>query len=46
MFINNLNPIAFSIFDYGIRWYSLAYIFGLIFAFQFGKFIIKKKQFF
>ena len=46
MFINNLNPIAFSIFDYGIRWYSLAYIFGLIFAFQFGKFIIKKNNFF
>ncbi len=46
MFINDLNPVAFSIFEYEIRWYSLAYIFGLIFAFQYGKHIIKKNNYF
>ena len=46
MFINDLNPVAFNIFEFKIRWYSLAYIFGLIFAFQYGKHIIKKNNFF
>jgi len=30
MFINNFDPIAFKIFFLEIRWYSLAYIFGII----------------
>jgi phosphatidylglycerol:prolipoprotein diacylglycerol transferase len=42
MFINNLDPVAVTIFNIDIRWYSLAYIFGLILAIQFGKFLIKK----
>lgn len=46
MFINNLDPIAITIFNIDIRWYSLAYIFGLILAIQFGKFLIKKNNFF
>ncbi len=46
MFINNLNPVAFEIFDFEIRWYSLAYIFGIIIAINFGKFLIKKNKFF
>tara|TARA_B100000963_G_scaffold361820_1_gene400029 strand:+ start:4867 stop:5649 length:783 start_codon:yes stop_codon:yes gene_type:complete len=46
MFINDLNPVAFNFFDFEIRWYSLAYIFGLIFAFQYGKYLIKKNSFF
>ena len=46
MFINDLNPVAFNIFEFEIRWYSLAYIFGLIFAFQYGKYIIKTNNFF
>ena len=29
MFINNFDPIAFSILNLDIRWYSLAYIFGI-----------------
>ena len=40
MYIHNLNPI---IFDFGIislRWYSLAYLFGIIFGWWFGKKII------
>lgn len=46
MFINNLDPIAITIFNIDIRWYSLAYIIGLILAIQFGKFLIKKNNFF
>ena len=40
MYIHNLNPI---IFDFGIlslKWYSLAYLFGIIFGWWFGKKII------
>ena len=29
MFTNNFDPIAFQIFSLEIRWYSLAYIFGI-----------------
>ena len=30
MFINNFDPVALEIFPFEIRWYSLAYIFGII----------------
>ncbi len=46
MYIHNLNPI---IFDFGIlslRWYSLAYLIGIIFGWWYGKkilLLIKKK---
>ena len=30
MFINNFNPVAFQILSLEIRWYSLAYIIGII----------------
>ena len=33
MFINNIDPVAFQIFSLEIRWYSLAYIFGIIFGY-------------
>ncbi len=46
MFINNLDPVAITLFGLDIRWYSLAYIFGLIFGIQYGKFLIKKNNFF
>ena len=39
MFINNFDPIAFQIFSFEIRWYSLAYVFGIIL----GWFYCKKK---
>ena len=39
MFINNFDPVAFEIFSLEIRWYSLAYIFGILF----GWFYCKKK---
>ena len=32
MFINNFDPVAFNLFSLEIRWYSLSYIFGIIFA--------------
>ena len=40
MYIHNLNPV---IFDFGIlslRWYSLAYLFGIVFGWWYGKKII------
>jgi phosphatidylglycerol---prolipoprotein diacylglyceryl transferase len=30
MFINNFDPVAFQIMSFEIRWYSLAYLFGII----------------
>tara|TARA_B100000902_G_scaffold72609_1_gene77922 strand:+ start:2824 stop:3606 length:783 start_codon:yes stop_codon:yes gene_type:complete len=38
MFINNFDPVAFQILTLNIRWYSLAYIFGIIL----GWFICKR----
>ena len=39
MFINNFDPVAFQIFSLEIRWYSLAYILGIVL----GWFYIKRK---
>ena len=45
MFINNFDPVAFQIFSFEIRWYSLAYIFGIIFGwFYCKKNLIKDKK--
>ena len=30
MFINNFDPVAIQFFSMEIRWYSLAYIFGIL----------------
>ena len=30
MFINNFDPVAIQIFSFEIRWYSLAYITGIL----------------
>tara|TARA_Y100001970_G_C14076428_1_gene772254 strand:+ start:164 stop:937 length:774 start_codon:yes stop_codon:yes gene_type:complete len=40
MFINNIDPVAFQIFSLEIRWYSLAYIFGIIFGWLYCKKIL------
>ena len=37
MFINNFDPVAFNIFSLEIRWYSLSYIFGIIFGWLYCK---------
>ncbi len=40
MFINNFDPVAIQIFSFEIRWYSLAYIFGILIGW-----ILSKKVF-
>ena len=37
MFINNFDPVAFQIFSLEIRWYSLAYIIGILFGWLLSK---------
>ena len=37
MFINNFDPVAFQIFSLEIRWYSLAYIIGILFGWLYCK---------
>ncbi len=37
MFINNFDPVALEIFSLEIRWYSLAYIFGITFGWILAK---------
>ena len=42
MFINNFDPVAFQIFSIEIRWYSLAYIFGILIGWLICKKILIK----
>ena len=44
MFIHNFDPVAIQFFSLEIRWYSLAYIFGIIFAWIYCKKILIKDQ--
>ena len=45
MFINNFDPVAFHFFSLEIRWYSLAYIFGIIIGwFYCKKYLIKDRS--
>ena len=37
MFINNFDPVAFTILSFEIRWYSLAYIFGILIGWYLSK---------
>ena len=37
MFINDFDPVALNIFSLEIRWYSLSYIFGIIFGWLYCK---------
>tara|TARA_Y100001936_G_C16048355_1_gene656116 strand:+ start:12 stop:785 length:774 start_codon:yes stop_codon:yes gene_type:complete len=44
MFTNNFDPVAFNFFAFEIRWYSLSYIFGILFGwFYCRRFLIKDK---
>ena len=40
MYIHNLNPIVFDFGILSLKWYSLAYLFGVIFGWWYGKKII------
>ena len=42
MFINDFDPVALNIFSLEIRWYSLSYIFGIIFGWLYCKKILIK----
>ncbi len=42
MYIHELNPIAFSLFNLKIYWYSLSYLFGFIFSYFYVKFVLDK----
>ena len=42
MFINNFDPVAFQIFSFEIRWYSLAYIIGILLGWILSKKIFIK----
>ena len=44
MFINNFDPIAFQIMSFEIRWYSLAYILGIVVGWILCKKIFIKKS--
>ncbi len=45
MFINNFDPIAIQFFSFEIRWYSLSYIFGILFGWVLSKkFFISDQQ--
>jgi len=44
MFINNIDPVAFQIFSLEIKWYSLSYIFGIIFGWLYCKKILANEQ--
>ena len=43
MFTHNLNPILFDLGFFSVKWYSLAYIVGIVFGWSYGKNIIIKK---
>ena len=44
MFINNFDPVAIHIFSIEIRWYSLAYIFGILLGWLYCKKILIKDK--
>ncbi len=44
MFINNFDPVAIQIFSIEIRWYSLAYIFGILIGWYLSKKYFITKQ--
>ena len=43
MFTHNLDPTLVNLGLISIRWYSLAYIFGILLGWWYGKKIIEKK---
>ncbi len=45
MFTHNLDPIIFSLGFFSIRWYSLAYVLGIVIGWWYGKKLISKKSY-
>ena len=46
MFINNFDPVAFELFAFEIRWYSLSYIFGILLGWLYcRKILIKNNEY-
>ena len=43
MFTHNLDPVLFNIGLISIRWYSLAYIFGILIGWWYGRFILTRR---
>ena len=43
--VHNFDPVLINLGLIKIHWYSLAYIFGILFGWWYGRFIIKKKNF-
>ncbi len=41
--VHNFDPVLINLGFIKIHWYSLAYIFGILFGWWYGRFIIKKK---
>tara|TARA_B100001996_G_C18574019_1_gene559578 strand:- start:121 stop:894 length:774 start_codon:yes stop_codon:yes gene_type:complete len=44
MFINNFDPVAISFLSFEIRWYSLAYILGILLGWYYCKSVLIKDQ--
>ena len=44
MFTNNFDPVAFNFFAFEVRWYSLSYIFGILFGWFYCKRILIKDK--
>jgi prolipoprotein diacylglyceryltransferase len=41
----NIDPILISIGPFAIRWYALAYIFGIILGWVYARYLIKRERF-
>lgn len=44
MYTHSLDPIAFHILSWPVRWYGLAYVFSIVFAFWWGTRIIRQQD--
>jgi len=44
MIVHNLDPVLINFGFFQIKWYSIAYIFAIIFGWMYGNFIIKNKK--
>ena len=42
MFVHNFDPVLFNFGILSLRWYSLAYIFGIFLGLYYGKYLIRK----